>query len=248
MPVTIKPIRRGTTVTLRATLTDNGVRISWDTLDNIEAFIYSEEQRIVSGRCTCVVDGEDDTVLVCTYAADKPQYLGNQRLVVICDYQGQRSTFDKRAFQFVATTEETLVDGTTIEADTTDVHIDVQDVDSSILAGAIQAALEAAGLATEAASKAPYVGENNHWWVWDATQNAYVDSGVNAIGPQGPQGIQGIQGPTGAQGPKGDKGDKGDTGDCIYPVFNITADMHLTSDEGVDRMDIDTNGHLIVNY
>ena len=248
MPVIIKPIRRGTTVTLRATLTDNGVRISWDTLDNIEAYIYSEEQRVIAGRCTCVVDGEDDTVLVCTYAANLPQYLGNQRLVIICDYQGQRSTYDKRAFKFVATTEETLVDGTTIAADTADVHIDVEDVDSSVLAGAIQAALDAAGLATEAAGKAPYVGGNGNWWVWDAAHNEYVDSGVYAVGPQGPQGpqgIQGIQGPTGAQGPKGDKGD---TGDCIYPVFNVTADMHLTSDEGVDRMNIDENGHLIVNY
>lgn len=241
MPVIIKPIRRGTTVTLRATLTDNGVRISWDTLDNIEACIYSEEQRVISGRCTCVVDGEDDTVLVCTYAADKPQYLGNQRLVVICDYQGQRSTFDKRAFKFVATTEETLVDGTTIEADTTDVHIDVQDVDSSILAGAIQAALDAAELATEAAGRSPYIGENGNWYIWSSDASDYVDSGIAATGPEGRPGRDGMDGRDGRDG---------QDGGILYPTFRVDAAMHLqmdtNEDTGADRFDLTNTGHLTV--
>ena len=53
---------------------------------------------------------------------------------------------------------------------------------------------------------------------------------------QGPQGIQGEQGP------------RGYTGDCIYPVFDVTADMHLVSDEGIDRMNINSDGHLTVDY
>ena len=51
--------------------------------------------------------------------------------------------------------------------------------------------------------RAPYIGDNEHWMVWDNDAAQYVDSGIDAVGPQGE---------TGPQGPKGDKGDKGDTG------------------------------------
>lgn len=54
-----------------------------------------------------------------------------------------------------------------------------------------------------------------------------------------------VQGPQGIQGPQGERGY---TGDCIYPVFNVTDDMHLVSDEGIDRMNINEDGHLIVDY
>ena len=67
-------------------------------------------------------------------------------------------------------------------------------------------------------------------------------------GDKGDQGIQGEQGPQGIQGEKGDKGDKGDRGDYLLPVFNVTADMHLESEEGIDRMNIESNGHLTVEY
>jgi hypothetical protein len=143
-----------TTVTMRVTLTDNGVKVSWPDLDSVKAFVYSEQQRLVAGACTVEVDGTDDTVLICTYAADKPQYLGPQKAVIVAEYQGQKSTYDKPAFTFVATTAETIVDGTTIAADTTDVDINVEDVSSSILAGAIAAALAAAQDANDAADDA----------------------------------------------------------------------------------------------
>jgi hypothetical protein len=60
-----------------------------------------------------------------------------------------------------------------------------------------------------------------HGWVWDDTEDAYVDAG-QLQGPQGPAGSQGIpgeQGPagndgaTGAAGPKGDTGPAGPKGD-----------------------------------
>ena len=54
-----------------------------------------------------------------------------------------------------------------------------------------------------------------------------------------------VQGPQGIQGPQGERGY---TGDCIYPVFDVTADMHLVSDEGIDRMNINADGHLVVDY
>lgn len=69
--------------------------------------------------------------------------------------------------------------------------------------------------ALTAAAKAPYIGSNGNWYVWDGTAKAYKDTTVAATGPQGPQGAKGADGAAGAtgpQGPKGDKGDKGDTG------------------------------------
>lgn len=64
--------------------------------------------------------------------------------------------------------------------------------------------------------RSPYVGENGHWYEWDADTASYTDTGVSAQGPAGPAGATGPAGeagPQGEQGEKGDKGDKGDTGD-----------------------------------
>jgi len=180
--IQLKPIRQLTTVTLEATLTDNGVKISWPDLENVKAYIYSEDQRIVAGPCTVEVDGEDDTVLICRYGADQPQFLGVQKLVITCDFEGQHNTYDKKAFEFVASTDQTLNDGTTVAEESVEVDINVKDVSSSILAGAIQAALDAAAAAREAAAHVPYIGENNHWYQWDEAQNEYVDTGVQAAG------------------------------------------------------------------
>ena len=36
--------------------------------------------------------------------------------------------------------------------------------------------------------RAPYLSETNTWVVWDNTSASYVDTGINAIGPQGPMG------------------------------------------------------------
>lgn len=80
--------------------------------------------------------------------------------------------------------------------------------------------------------KAPTIGENGNWLVWDETINSYVDTGVYALGipgPQGPQGPKGedgfikfeeltdaqkeeLRGPQGVQGPTGPKGDIGPEG------------------------------------
>ena len=42
----------------------------------------------------------------------------------------------------------------------------------------------AAGVALSAASKAPYIGQNGNWWVWDSTaasgEGAYVDTNISA--------------------------------------------------------------------
>jgi hypothetical protein len=67
-------------------------------------------------------------------------------------------------------------------------------------------------------------------------------------GPQGETGPQGQKGDTGAQGPQGPQGEKGATGDCIYPGFDVTDDMHLISNPGVDMISVSDDGHLKVDY
>lgn len=231
---TLKPIRQRTKVTLPTTLTDHDVRMSWPDFDSIKAFIYSEAQRIISGPCEWTIDPEDDTILKCTYGADRAQHLGIQRLVVVVELDGQKNTYDHRAFRFVATTDETLADGTTVQEETAEVDINVEDVDSSILTGAIAAALAAAEAANEAAAHVPYIGENGNWFQWDATQESYVDTGVSATGPQGNP---------------GQDGQDGADGGLLYPTFHIDAAMHLQMDteQESNRFALNGAGHLTVN-
>lgn len=86
--------------------------------------------------------------------------------------------------------------------------------------------LRAAADAETAVSKMPYVDETTgNWFKWDATQNAFADTGVAATGPQGevgpkgdageqgPKGDTGVAGATGPQGPKGETGPRGPQGE-----------------------------------
>ena len=180
---TLKPIRQHTKVTLPTTLTDNSVQLNWADFDSIKAFILAEEQHIIAGPCELRIRLDEPTILECTYGANRAQHLGIQRLVVVVEMAGQTSTYDKRAFQFVATTDETLDDGTTVEEETAEVDINVLDVSSSALNGAIAAALAAAEKADAAAGHGPYIDtETGHWVVWDYTANDYVDTEVPAQG------------------------------------------------------------------
>lgn len=56
-----------------------------------------------------------------------------------------------------------------------------------------QATQAAANAANEAASRAPYVGANGNWYVWNAASGSYIDSGSKAQGPVGPQGPAGAE-------------------------------------------------------
>lgn len=53
---------------------------------------------------------------------------------------------------------------------------------------------------------APYIGENNHWFVGN------TDTGVSAEGKEGPQGEQGPPGPQGEPGEQGPQGEPGKDG------------------------------------
>lgn len=58
-------------------------------------------------------------------------------------------------------------------------------------------ASSAAESANTAASRAPYVGENGNWYIWNAENKMYLDSGFASIGEPGPQGVPGQPGADG---------------------------------------------------
>ena len=221
--------RVGNDIKMAVQVLDNGVALDWTSVTRIYAALQSDSQRIRMGMCR--VDGpdsEDPTKLLLTYPAKSPQYAGVARLVLECNYMGSTATLDTPAFVFVASTAEEGTGPVTVEVpasvdpETNNLQILVADVDTSVLDDAIQAANEAADAANEAAEKAteaagrnPYIGDNNHWFVWDADAGEFVDTGISAIGPQGatgPQGPQGPQGETGATGPQGPQGETGAQG------------------------------------
>ena len=155
--ITLPNIRVGSDLQVRVRLKDGGVAIDWSTLQNIKACIYSDAQRALAGRCAFSIDEEDNTLLVCTYAANKPQYLGVNRIVISAKYMGETKTYDKPAFSFVRWTADQEGEEITIDDPDVDVEITVEDVSSSILQEAVDAAFSAADRANEAAAAAEHM-------------------------------------------------------------------------------------------
>ena len=153
--ITLPNIRVSSDLTVGLKLKDGGVAIDWSTLSNIRVSIYADAQRSLAGRCTVAIDETDSTVLVCQYAANKPQYLGVNRVIVQCTYLGETKTYDKPAFNFVRWTDDQDGEEITITDPDIDVEIEVEDVSSSVLQEAIDAALNAAADAEEAAHLVP---------------------------------------------------------------------------------------------
>lgn len=56
---------------------------------------------------------------------------------------------------------------------------------ASSASNSADAAAASASAAATYTAKAPYIGANGHWYVWDATNNQYVDTNINATGPAG---------------------------------------------------------------
>lgn len=52
----------------------------------------------------------------------------------------------------------------------------------------------AANNAEEWASRSPYIGENGNWFIYDSSQNEWVDSGISSQGEKGDKGDTGSQG------------------------------------------------------
>ena len=235
--ITLPNIRVSSDLTVKLKLKDGGVALDWSTLQNIKVSIYSDAQRALAGRCGASIDAEDPTLLVCTYAANKPQYVGVNRVVVSAKYMGETKTYDKPAFNFVRWTDDQAGEQITIDDPDIDVEISVEDVSSSILQEAVDAAFTAADRANDAAEAAEHM----------------VDIHTGPQGEKGDKGDTGEKGDTGdaagfgtvsaalqedggdpsvvvaASGPdtakqfdftfknlKGDKGDKGDQGNSGY--------------------------------
>ena len=196
---TLQNFRVGSDLTVKVRLKDGGVAIDWSTLSGIRAVLYSDAQSSIAGRCDVTVDGEDPTLLVCRYAATKMQYLGVNRIVVSAKYMGETKTYDKPAFTFVRWTADQEGEQITIEDPEVTVEITVEDISSSILQEAVNAAFSAADRAEAAAQaaehmvdiktgpagKSPYKGENGNWFEWDEEAGQYVDTGVRAKGDTG---------------------------------------------------------------
>jgi hypothetical protein len=179
-------------------LKDGGVYIDWAALTDIRVWIYSDAQKSLAGRVDVTIDPEDTTKALCIYGGTKAQYPGINRLIVQARYNGDLKTYDKPVFVFVPRTAE-ATGNVTIQDPETDVEIVVQDVSSSILDTTILAALSAADRANAAAAaaehmtdihqgpagpagKSPYIGENGHWYEWDAETEQYVDTETEAQG------------------------------------------------------------------
>ena len=154
---TLQNFRVGSDLTVKVRLKDGGVAIDWSTLSGIRAVLYSDAQSSIAGRCDVTVDGEDPTLLVCRYAATKMQYLGVNRIVVSAKYMGVTKTYDKPAFTFVRWSEDQAGEEISIEDPEVTVEIDVEDVSSSILQEAVDAAFTAADRANEAAEAAEHM-------------------------------------------------------------------------------------------
>lgn len=204
--ITFPNFRTTADVKMNTKLKDGGVYIEWSSLTEVKAWIWSDAQKALAGRVDVSVDTGDATVLKCLYASTKPQYPGVNRLIVQGRYNGSLKTYDKPVFNFVPRTAE-ATGSITISDPEVDVEIEVTDTTSSILDNTIAAALAAAAhaehaaslvplqvlqdceaataVALTAASKAPVIGENGNWWVWNSVQEAYVDTGKQAKGDPG---------------------------------------------------------------
>ena len=180
--ITLPNIRVSSDLTVKLKLKDGGVAIDWSTLQNIKVSIYSDAQRALAGRCGVSIDAEDPTLLVCTYAANKPQYVGVNRVVVSAKYMGETKTYDKPALNFVRWTDDQAGEQITIDDPDIDVEISVEDISSSILQEAVDAAFIAADRANDAAEAAEHM----------------VDIHT------GPKGDKGDKGDTGEKGDTGD--------------------------------------------
>ena len=153
--ITLPNIRVSSDLTVGVVLKDGGVAIDWSTLSNIKAYLYADAQRAMAGRCAVSIDETDSTRLVCAYRANKPQYIGVNRIVITCTYRGETKTYDKPALNFVRWTDDQAGQQITIDDPDVDVEIEVEDVSSSLLDQAIAAALAAAAAAEHAASLIP---------------------------------------------------------------------------------------------
>lgn len=127
---TIPTKRIGTDAHFKVTLKDSGVAVAWDTTDIKAVCMYSEEQRAYAGKCSAVVDPEDNTLLNVLYPASEQLYTGRHRIVVRIVIDGNEATYDAFAIAFRAMDDDSTVDA----SDTVDpIDIEVSELDTTVM-------------------------------------------------------------------------------------------------------------------
>lgn len=147
--ITLPNFRTTSDITARVRLKDGGLAIDWSGLSGIKAWLYSDEQRAISGRFDVSVSQEDPTVLKCDYSAQKPQYLGINRIIVQAKYHGRTKTYDQPLCNLVRWTEDQAGEQITLDDPVVDVEIEAEDVTSSILDNILSACIKATEEAQE---------------------------------------------------------------------------------------------------
>ena len=189
----LQNVRKGGDITFRVGLTDNGVSVDWSGLEEKRAFLMADQQKQISGEMSVRVDEDDPTVLVCTYSGDDRMYLGVNSVVVRAKYMGRLKVYDKKAVNIVGRTSAAT--GVVILEDpVVPVQLVVEEVDTTILNNAIDAAIAAAERAEDAADAAEHMvdihrGPQGYSAYEIAVQEGYegtvTDWLASLVGPQG---------------------------------------------------------------
>ena len=200
-PITLPNVRSSSDITIKARLKDGGMYIAWSTLSDIKAYIFSDAQKAVAGRCAVSIDSGDDTILVCEYSATKPQYPGVNSLVVRATYFGRIKTYDVKAINIVPRTSN--VSGNIVLDDpVVDLELEVTDISSSLLDMAVRLAFQAVDEVDQALIT--HTGPEGKSAYRVAVDNGFVGTEqewlASLVGPEGPRGQRGQ---TGERGPAG---------------------------------------------
>ena len=71
--ITIPNVRATADITIKTRLKDGGTALDWGGMTDVKAWLYSDAQKALAGRCGVSGDQEDGTLLLCDYSAQKPQ-------------------------------------------------------------------------------------------------------------------------------------------------------------------------------
>ena len=200
-PITLENVRASSDITVKLRLKDGGMYIAWTSLSDIKAYIFSDAQRAIAGRCDVSIDGNDSTLLICNYSSTKPQYLGVNSIVIRANYDGRVKTYDRCAFNIVKRTADVSED-IVLNDPVVDLELEVADVSSSLLDMAI-------ALAFKAVDEWDQVTVTERGPEGKSAYRVAVDNGfvgtedewlASLVGPEGPRGRQGETGETGPAG------------------------------------------------
>lgn len=203
--LTIPNGRQGSDMTFRGSLEDGGMAVDWSGMSKIEAWLFSHDQKALSGRCTVSVDPNDTTILICEYSASKTQYLGINSLFIRATYNGRTKTYDRKAINIVERTDE-VAGSVVLDDPIVDVQFTVKDFSSSILDDILAACIKATEDARRIADV--HVGPPGPAGVDEVEVSVGEEAGTPSAESTLEDGkltirFDGLKGPEGARGPAG---------------------------------------------